>query len=258
MHDISLFLHVPFQYLCGTGTLGLPLRSLGLFFHGPSPAYSYAENQQSPSRIFRSEMPQNPDIPLILASASISRQAILHQAGLLFEAIPAYVDETALKESAKAEGWTAAEAALVLAGLKAERISRRFPGALVIGADQLLVCGGDWFDKPTDLAEAAQHLERLSGHAHVLETACCAYRGGSRVWHVSAAPKLVMRKLSLGFITSYLAAEGTEICSSVGAYRLEGLGSQLFSQIEGDFFTILGLPLLALLGYLRQAGVLAD
>ncbi len=203
-------------------------------------------------------MPQNPDIPLILATASSTRQAMLRQAGLSFEAMPAHVDEAAMKESAQAEGRTAAETAQALAGLKAERISRRFPGALVIGSDQLLVCGAEWFDKPANLGEAARHLERLSNRVHVLETACCVCRGGSRVWQFSAAPKLVMRKLSPSFVAEYLAAEGEEICSSVGAYRLEGLGSQLFSQIEGDFFTILGLPLLALLGYLRQAGVLAE
>jgi septum formation protein len=203
-------------------------------------------------------MIQNPEIPLLLASASVGRQAILRQAGLSFESIPAYVDEAMLKEAAKADGWTAAEAALALAELKAERISRRFPSALVIGADQLLVCGEDWFDKPADLAEAARHLARLSGRTHVLETALCLYRGGSRVWHDLAAPKLTMRNLSPGFIADYLAIEGEAVCGAVGAYRLEALGSQLFARIEGDFFTILGLNLLALLGHLRQVRVLAD
>ena len=202
-------------------------------------------------------MIQNPEIPLILASASASRQAMLRQAGLIAQAMPAHVDEAALKESAKAEGWTAAEAALALAELKAQRISQRYPGAVVIGADQILVCGEAWFDKPADLAEAARHLERLSGKSHVLETAVCVYRNGSAVWHFSAAPTLAMRVLSPAFIAQYLAVEGEAVCGSVGAYRLEALGSQLFSRIDGDFFTILGLPLLALLGYLRQAGVLA-
>lgn len=201
-------------------------------------------------------MLQNPDIELILASASSSRRAILRQAGLRFEVMPAHVDEAAVKQSATAEGWPAAEAARVLAGLKAERISQKFPGALVIGADQLLVCGADWFDKPADLAEAAGQLERLSHKTHALETSCCIYRNASMVWQFSAAPQLTMRKLSPDFIAAYLAAEGDVVCTSVGAYRLEALGSQLFSRIEGDFFTILGLPLLALLAYLRQAGVL--
>lgn len=201
-------------------------------------------------------MIQNPDIPLILASASASRQAILRQAGLQFEAVPAYVDEAALKESAKADGWTGAETALALAELKAERISQKFPGAMVIGADQLLACGGEWFDKPADLAAAAAQLQRLGGHTHVLHTALCVYRGGAMAWHHQAAPRLTMRRLSPGFIADYLAAEGEALCGCVGAYRLEALGIQLFERVEGDFFTILGLPLLALLGFLRQAGLL--
>lgn len=202
-------------------------------------------------------MIQNPDIPLILASASSSRAALLRQAGLQFDAIPAYVDEAALKESAKAEGWTAAETALALAELKAQRISAKAPGTLVIGADQLLTCGEEWFDKPGNLETAAGHLRRLAGRTHTLETAICVYLSGSMVWHHLAAPRLTMRPLPPGFIADYLAAEGEAVCGSVGAYRLEALGAQLFDRIEGDFFTILGLPLLALLGYLRQAGVLA-
>jgi septum formation protein len=201
-------------------------------------------------------MIQNPDLPLILASASSSRQAILRQAGLRFEAIPAHVDEATLKESAKAAGRAASDAAMALAELKAQRISQKLPAALVIGADQLLVCGEDWFDKPETLEAAALHLRRLSGRSHVLETAICVYRGGGPVWQFAAAPELTMRALSTEFIADYLALEGEAVCSSVGAYRLEALGSQLFSRIDGDFFTILGLPLLALLGYLRQAGAL--
>ncbi len=202
-------------------------------------------------------MIQNPDIPLILASASASRQALLQQAGLQFKAMPADLDENALKQSAKAKGWTAAKATLALAELKARRISRKFPSAMVIGADQLLVCGEDWFDKPADLAEAGLHLQRLSGRTHALETAMCGYRNGSAVWHFSAAPKLTMRPLAAEFIKQYLATQGEAVCSCVGAYMLEKAGIQLFERIEGDFFTILGLPLLALLGFLRQADVLA-
>lgn len=201
-------------------------------------------------------MLQNPDIPLILASASIARQRLLRQAGLTVEALPAYVDEAAVKEAAAADGWEAAELALALAELKAQRISAKFPAALVIGADQLLVCGDDWFDKPADLAEAARHLTLLAGKTHQLVTAICAYRNGAMVWHHVATPSLTMRRLSPGFIADYLETEGDGVCGSVGGYRLEALGSHLFSRIEGDFFTILGLPMLALLDYLRQAGVL--
>jgi septum formation protein len=202
-------------------------------------------------------MLQNPEIRLILASGSAARQAILRQAGLRFEAMPADVDEMAVKSAAKAAGSAASAAALALAGLKAEFISRSHPDALVIGADQLLVCGSEWFDKPADLAAAGRALARLSGRAHVLETAACAVQGGRMLWQHSAAPRLSMRQLSPEFIAGYLAAEGEALCACVGAYLLEGAGIQLFEQIEGDFFTILGLPLLALLGFLRQAGVLA-
>jgi septum formation protein len=201
-------------------------------------------------------MIQNPDITLILASASVARQTMLRQAGLDVEAMPAQVDEAAVKEAAKADGWEAAELALALAELKAQRISVRFPAALVIGADQLLVCGDHWFDKPADLAGAAADLARLSGNTHFLATAACVYRGGAMVWHHVATPSLAMRRLSTAFIADYIAAEGDELCNCVGAYRLETLGSQLFSRIDGDFFTILGLPLLPLLDYLRQAGAL--
>jgi septum formation protein len=201
-------------------------------------------------------MIQNPDIPLILASASTARQVLLRQAGLEVEAIAADVDEAAVKAGAKAGGGEAAALVLALAELKARRIAARYPAALVIGADQLLVCGDDWFDKPVTLDQAKTHLARLSGQTHCLPTAVCVVRGDARLWHHIATPSLTLRTLSPEFIDDYIAAEGAAVCSCVGAYRLEGLGSQLFSRIEGDFFTILGLPLLPLLGYLRQAGVL--
>jgi septum formation protein len=199
-------------------------------------------------------MLQNPDIRLILASASRSRQTLLRQAGLEVESMPAHVDEAAVKAAAKADGWEPAELALALAELKAQRISGKFPDALVIGADQLLVCGEDWFDKPADIAEASRHLTRLAGQTHQLVTAVCVYRGSAMVWHHVVTPSLTMRRLPPAFIADYLQAEGEAVLSSVGAYRLEALGSHLFSRINGDFFTILGLPMLALLDYLRQAG----
>jgi septum formation protein len=198
-------------------------------------------------------MLQNADIRLILASASPSRQSLLRQAGLAVESMPAHVDEAAVKAAGRADGWEPAELALALAELKAQRISAKCPDALFIGADQLLVCGEDWFDKPADMAEAARHLTRLSGQTHQLVTAVCVYGGNARVWHHVVTPSLTMRRLSPGFVADYLQAEGEAVCSSVGAYRLEALGPHLFSRIEGDFFTILGLPLLPLLDYLRQA-----
>lgn len=195
---------------------------------------------------------------LILASASAARRALLEQAGLRFEARAARVDEAEVKLSARGSGATPVEAALLLAELKALRIARRDPEALVIGCDQLLVCDGDWFDKPADLAEAGTHLRVLRGRTHTLVTAVLCQRGEQRVWHHVAQPRLTMRGFSEAFIDAYLAAEGEALTTTVGAYRLEGLGVHLFDRIEGEHAAILGLPLLPLLGFLRQHGVLYD
>ena len=148
------------------------------------------------------------------------------------------------------------EAALILAYAKAEFVARSAPDALVIGADQLLVCDEAWFDKPPDIAAARTHLQRLRGRRHELVTALVCHRGGQRIWQHVAKPRLTMRDFSDAFLESYLAAEGEALLSSVGAYRLEGHGAQLFDAIEGDQPAILGLPLLPLLGFLRQHGVL--
>ncbi len=191
---------------------------------------------------------------LILASTSAARRAMLRQAGLDFAALPSGVDETALKQ-----GFTGApeDLALALAAAKARAVSAAHPRALVLGADQLLVCEGAVFDKPADLAEAAVHLRRLSGRAHQLVTAACVVQSGAVVWsHVERAT-LEVRSLSEDFIARYLEVEGAEILGCVGAYRLEGVGAQLFTRVEGDYFTILGLSLLPLLGFLRGVGVLA-
>ena len=193
---------------------------------------------------------------LILASASKARRAVLEGAGLRFETRIAGVDEAAIKEAAQSEGISADQAALILADAKAERVARSAPDALVIGADQLLVCDGAWFDKPPDMAAARTHLQRLRGRRHELVTALVCHRGGQRIWQHVAKPRLTMRDFSEAFLEAYLAAEGEALLSSVGAYRLEGHGAQLFDVIEGDQPAILGLPLLPLLGFLRQHGVL--
>ena len=193
---------------------------------------------------------------IILASASKARRAVLEGAGLRFETRVAGVDEDAIKQAAQAEGISADEAALILADAKAERVARAAPDALVIGADQLLVCEGAWFDKPTDMAAARTHLQRLRARQHELVTALVCHRGGQRIWQHVAKPRLTMRDFSDAFLDAYLAAEGEALLSSVGAYRLEGHGAQLFDRIEGDQPAILGMPLLPLLGFLRQHGVL--
>lgn len=202
-------------------------------------------------------MIQAPVPPLVLASASAARRAVLEGAGLHFEALPAAVDEAAIKEAAQAEGIAAADAAIILAEAKAERIGRRHPEALVIGCDQLLVCEGRWFDKPPDLAAARAQLLALRGRRHELVTAVVCHRHGSRIWQHVATPRLAMRDFSDAFLDAYLAMEGERVTTSVGAYRLEGPGVHLFASVQGEHAAILGIPLLPLLGFLRQHGVLA-
>lgn len=203
-------------------------------------------------------MRQAEDPPLILASGSATRAGLLRAAGLRFTVMTPGVDEAAIKASARAEGIPPADAALMLAEAKAERISRRNPDALVIGADQLLVCEGAWFDKPADAEAARVQIARLAGRRHELVTAVLCHRGGARVWQHVAVPRLTMRALRPEVIADYVAAEGEAVTTSVGAYRVEGLGVRLFSRIEGEHSEILGLPMLPLLGFLRHHGVLAD
>ncbi len=192
---------------------------------------------------------------LVLASQSAARARLMQAAGLQFEVRPARVDEAAVKEACLAEGLDASEAASTLAEMKAARI--RDPDALVIGADQLLVCEGTWFDKPADLAGARAQLRALRGHKHTLVTAVVCQRGGQTVWHHVAVPALTMRGFSDAVLDDYLALEGDILLSSVGAYRVEGAGIHLFDRIEGEHGAILGLPMLPLLGFLRQHGILA-
>jgi septum formation protein len=194
--------------------------------------------------------------PIILASASKSRANLLRAAGVKVDIIPACTDEDSIKASLKADGATAAQCAETLAELKAIQISHRHHEALVIGADQMLECDGEWFDKPVDMACAQQQLLKLRGKSHVLPTAVAVALNGSRIWHHLAMPRLTVRPFAGSFIDSYLAEAGPAVLSSVGAYQLEGPGVQLFSRIEGDFFTILGLPLLELLAFLREHGTL--
>ena len=195
--------------------------------------------------------------PLVLASASTTRAQLLTAAGVAFTTAVSAVDEDEIKRSMQSAGADAAAAADALAEAKAARVSRRAPGALVIGADQILECGGVWFDKPPDVDHARAHLASLRGRSHQLATAVCVVRDGQRLWHHREAPRLTMRRFSDAFIESYLAAEGSSVLGSVGAYRLEGPGIQLFARIEGDHFSILGLPLLPLLDFLRGHGVVA-
>lgn len=201
-------------------------------------------------------MIQAPVPRLVLASASAARRAVLEAAALRFEALPSAVDEAAIKQAAQAEGIAAADAAIMLAEAKAERIARRDPEALVIGCDQLLICEGRWFDKPPDSAAARVQLQALRGRRHELVTAVVCHRQGARIWQHVATPRLVMRDFSDAFLDAYLEEEGERVTGSVGAYRLEGPGVHLFASVQGEHAAILGIPLLPLLGFLRQHGVL--
>jgi septum formation protein len=195
--------------------------------------------------------------PLILASASAARGALLRNAGIAFMAAAAAIDEDEIKAAFRAEGRPAAECATALAEAKAARVARRHPGSLVIGADQMLVCDGIWFDKPADLAAARAQLVALRGKRHELISALCVVRDGERLWHFVDRSSLIMRDFSDGFLDDYLTAVGDAVLGAVGAYHLEGRGVQLFARIEGGYFAILGLPLLPLLDFLRGHGVVA-
>ena len=149
-------------------------------------------------------------------------------------------------------------AARAVAELKARHISKLAPDRLVIGADQLLECDGVWLDKARDENDAAQQLRLLRGKDHRLVTAVCVMQNEACLWSFVGAPRLRMRAFSDAFIETYLQAAGDEAFGCVGAYRLEGLGAQLFAEIEGDYFTILGLPLLPLLEFLRSRGIVGS
>jgi septum formation protein len=195
-------------------------------------------------------------LPLILASGSRTRLALLTAAGLSVTAIPAAIDEDAVKSQGRAKGQDAAAVALALAEVKARAVSKTHPDALVIGADQMLACQSQWFDKPADRTDARRQLLILAGQTHRLLTAVAVCRGDQTLWRHGAVATLTMRSFTEAFVDDYLSRAGDAPLSSVGAYQLEGLGVQLFDKIEGDHFTILGLPLLPLLAFLRQAKVL--
>lgn len=192
---------------------------------------------------------------ITLASGSASRRALLAGAGIEAASIKPNVDEEAAKAAMRADGMSVRDQAMRLAELKALKVSARASG-LVIGGDQMLSLENEAFDKPVNLDEARAHLRKLSGKTHTLETAIVVCDNGTPVWRHIARPKMTVRPLSDDFIDSYLERAGTSVLSTVGAYQLEGLGSQLFTRIEGDYFSILGLPLLPLLDYLRTRGAL--
>lgn len=186
------------------------------------------------------------------------RSRILENAGVFHICDPAGIDEKAIKDRLQGDGAGVETVALSLAQAKAADVAKRHPDAYVIGADQILECGGRWFDKPEDPAGARKTLTALSGREHRLVNGVSVNLNGDEVWRHLETASLTMRPVSGSFIENYVAEESPDILASVGAYRLEQRGAQLFERIEGDYFTILGLPLLPLLEFLRVSGVLKE
>jgi septum formation protein len=192
--------------------------------------------------------------PLILASQSRARQELLANAGIAFEAVAAEIHERTVQQSS---GLTApGDIAALLAREKALSVSMRLSGKFVIGADQTLALGGRLFSKPTGRAQAAEQLRALAGHSHELHSAVAVARDGKILFEGASIARMTMRRLAEAEIEAYLDEAGEAVTSSVGAYQLEGLGVHLFERIEGDHFTILGLPLLQLLAFLRSQRLL--
>ncbi|MBV9539898.1 MAG: Maf family protein [Alphaproteobacteria bacterium] len=192
----------------------------------------------------------------ILASGSASRQRLLHAVGVPFAAIPADMDEAAIRDRMLGQGAALPAIASALADAKALHVSQRHPDALVLGADQILIFENELISKCAYMAEARALLIRLRGKTHSLVSGLSLARAGTIVWRHASTPKLTVRAFSDTFLDSYLAAEGEGVLSGVGCYKLEGLGAQLFERVEGDYFSVLGLPLLPLLAELRNQGVI--
>jgi septum formation protein len=194
--------------------------------------------------------------PLVLASRSESRRAVLAGAGIRVEILPADVDERAIE--AQAGHKSPSEIALLLGRAKACAVAGKLPGRFVLGADQTLAHGDRLFAKPADLEAARRQLKSLRGRTHELHSAVALARGAEVLFAHCEVARLTMRDFSDRFLESYLETAGPAVTASVGSYQVEGIGIQLFERIEGDYFTILGLPLLRLLQYLRREGCLAD
>jgi septum formation protein len=195
---------------------------------------------------------------IILASGSATRQSMLRAASVPFEIDRPDVDEGALKIECRARGLGIAETAEALALAKAKQIAPRHPDRIVLGADQMLECGDEWFDKPVDRAAAGRQLMKLSGRPHKLHSATVALRGGKVIWRNIDTAELIIRPITPDFLETYLDAVGDAVLTSVGCYQIEGMGIQLFSAINGSHFTIQGMALLPLLDFLRAEGVIGS
>lgn len=193
---------------------------------------------------------------IYLASASQTRVHLLRTAGLVFDAKAAPIDEEAIKQAGLAENVPPDDIAITLAELKAQKLASQKEG-YIIGCDQLLSCEGAIFSKPRSEQEVTQHLEKLSGKTHRLHNAVVVFQAGKRIWHHCSHADLTMRKLTAQDIADYLAFCGSDCLSSPGCYQIEAGGAQLFSEIKGVYYDILGLPLLPLLQLLREHGLMA-
>lgn len=189
---------------------------------------------------------------LILASASASRQMLMRNAGLKFSSVPANIDERALDTKLEKDGAGPEIIALELAKAKAIAVSILHPEAFVIGSDQTMSLGNRVYHKPKDVTQAHANILSLSGKTHRLNSGVALAKNGTVIWHTVSIANMTVRELSSDYVSRYLERSGLKVLSSVGAYQLEGEGIQLFSSIEGDYFTVLGLPLLPLLTQLRE------
>lgn len=192
--------------------------------------------------------------PLILASQSSARQAMLQAAGVTVEALPARIDEDTITAALLAEGANPRDIADTLAEMKAEKIARKRPDAVVIGSDQVLAFGGEIQSKSETEADALALLTRMSGKTHSQISAVVVYHEGQPVWRTVSIAKLTMRDASPAYLEAYVARNWSEIRHCVGAYQIEAEGARLFTRIDGPYHTVLGMPLLPLLAYLTQRG----
>jgi septum formation protein len=197
-------------------------------------------------------------VNFILASGSSSRARVLRGAAVPFTAVPADIEEGAIKQELLSRGDEPAAIAAELADAKALHVSRQHPGALVLGADQVLLFEGELVSKCPDMTAARNLLLRLRGKTHMLISALALAQDGKITWSHIETAKLQMRGFSDAFLATYLSTEGEGLLAGVGCYRLEGMGAQLFERVEGDYFSILGLPLQPLLAELRRKGVIAQ